>query len=298
MHETMKELLDPLKGILDYSQTDGAVRVGQKAKGQQRGRARPNKPRPIKLFCSTRLQKGEIFRGLTELKKNQKFADLSLANDLDNDKMIGRKEVYSIFIAAKKLPNVQVKMRGDSIEIDGKLYSLNQFHNLPHNLSLEAASMVQTPNGVAFQGHGAPASSLYQCEIDDGQRIYNCVEQQFVYYKAIDCSVYVAAANVLCESNPYTILDIGKSIVTTREWEEAEVNVLKSCHRQKLTQNPVIKDKLKSFNTTTFYEATYHKTYGAGFSLENAEDCTAKPPGGYRNELGRIIGELLTELDP
>ena len=171
-----------------------------------------------------------------------------------------------------------------------------QFHNLPHGLNLEKASTVVTPNGLAFQGHCSPASSLHRCDIDDGQHIFTCAEQQFVYYKAVDCLDFVASADVLCEQNPYTILEIGKSIVTTKEWDDCEVNVLKTCHRYKLQQNAQIRNKLQSYNTDKFYEATFNRVYGAGFTLENATEGTAKPPGGYRNELGKIIVELLEEL--
>ena len=38
MHETMNELLGPLKGEVTYVQTDGAARLGPRDKGQSRGR--------------------------------------------------------------------------------------------------------------------------------------------------------------------------------------------------------------------------------------------------------------------
>ena len=101
-----------------------------------------------------------MYRAAQEIRKIPKFANVTLGNNLDNDKMLV-KEVFTIFIAAKKLPNVQVKIKGEAIEIDGNTYRRNQFHNLPHSLSLKAASIVQTLEEVTFQGHGAPISSLY-----------------------------------------------------------------------------------------------------------------------------------------
>ena len=100
---------------------------------------------------------------------------------------------------------------------------------------------------------------------------------------------------MLCERNPYTILDIGKAIKKTKEWEDCEVNVLKECHRDKLDQNPDIKRKLQAYGHVKFYEATFNRVYGSGFNLDNASAGTTNPPGGYRNELGKIIVELLEE---
>ena len=298
MFETMNELMAPLKGEVTYVQTDGASRIGQRDKGQQRGRRQgPDRPRPIRLFCTTRLQKGVIYRGIQKIRKIHKFANVTLSNDLDNDKMLVRKEVYTIFTAVKKIPNVQVQMKGDAIELDGHTYRRDQFQNLPHGISLEKASTVQTPDGVTFQGHGSPVSSLFQCEIDDGHRVYNCEEQQLVYYKAVECGDFVASAKVLCEVNPYTILEIGKSVIATKEWEDVEDNILKQCHRLKLEQNEDLRRKLQGYKVGAFYEATFNKSYGAGFNLESAEQGMKNPPQGFRNGLGHTIYELLEELD-
>ena len=291
----MHELLAPLQGEITYTQTDGAIHMGARPNNHLGGRQGNNQPRPIKLYCSTRLQKGALYRGLQDIKKIPKFARVTMNNDLDNDSMLVRKEVQTIYNMAKKIDGIQLRMKGETIEIDGRNYTRDQFQNLPHGLSLEKASMVVTPDGVAFQGHGAPASSLYPCEIDDGDRTYTCTEQQFVYYKALECKDYVAAADVLCEGNPYTILEIGKAIKKTKEWEDCEVNVLKECHREKLNQNPTIKRKLQAHGKTKYYEATYNRVYGAGFKLEDVADGMANPRRGYRNELNVIIEELLGE---
>ena len=58
LHVLMGELLAPVKTI-DYTQTNGASRLGRPSKQtQQRGRQSETKPRPISLRCMTVLQKG------------------------------------------------------------------------------------------------------------------------------------------------------------------------------------------------------------------------------------------------
>ena len=43
-----------------------------------------------------------------------------MINDLDNDSMLVRKEVQTIYNAAKTIPGVQLKITGEMLEIDGK----------------------------------------------------------------------------------------------------------------------------------------------------------------------------------
>ena len=62
-----------------------------------------------------------MYRAAQEIRKIPKFANVTLGNNLDNDKMLVRKEVFTIFIAAKKLANMQVKIKGEAIEIDGNI---------------------------------------------------------------------------------------------------------------------------------------------------------------------------------
>ena len=57
------------------------------------------------------------YRVCQEIRKIPKFSMVTLSNDLNDDRMLVRKEVYTIFTAAKKIPNVQVNMKGDMIQL-------------------------------------------------------------------------------------------------------------------------------------------------------------------------------------
>ena len=92
LYETMNDLLAPLQGQITYTQTDGAIRMGAKTINRQGGGQKRGQVRPIKLYCATRLQKGVLYRGLPEIRKIPKFANVTMNNDLDNDSMLVRKE--------------------------------------------------------------------------------------------------------------------------------------------------------------------------------------------------------------
>ena len=115
LHQIMSELLG-LVGTITYVQTNGAQRLGRDRTADQQNKTQ--KPRPIKLRCATTLQKGEIFRALQKIKSNEKFKNITLANEANKDEMIARKEVQMLYNEAITKPNVQAKMKGSKIEID------------------------------------------------------------------------------------------------------------------------------------------------------------------------------------
>ena len=201
MHVVMTELLTPIQSIA-YTQTNGAYRIGKVPKPIQ-GRHDPQ-PRPIKLKCATVLQKGVLFRGIAKIREIPKFPNVKIMNDLNKDELMVHKEVQIIYTEATSIPNVNAKMKGPKIEIDGKLYDRSKFDSLPHGITRSTASTVVTDKAVVFQGHCSPYSNLHHSNLEDGTYDYSCNEQHFGYKKATDCGNDVLASKILCETNPYS----------------------------------------------------------------------------------------------
>ena len=107
--------------------------------------------RPIKLKCATLQQKDDIFRAVAQIKLVHKFASISLTNDLFKEDLLVHKKVYMLHTEAATKPNVTSRMRGNKIEINGKLYQRDQFDNLPFGVSRESASTVTTEKGIVFK---------------------------------------------------------------------------------------------------------------------------------------------------
>ena len=293
MHEIMGELLD-IVGSFSYVNTNGASRIGKNNK--PKANDQNASPRPIRLRCATVLQKGEIFRAIDKLKKTDKFKEIRVANELNKDDMLEHKEVQMLYAEALSIPNTQVRMRGNRIEIDGHTYDRGQFNNLPKGISRSTASTVITDNAMAFQGHCSVYSNLGLCNFSDDLYNYVCVEQYMGYKKSKACSDDVAGAKILCEPNPYRIYQLTKDIEATQEWVKREHTVLKEGIRLKIAQNKQIQDELPNLKGKRIYEATYSRRYGAGFSLRDAHQGNFKITQGYENRMGKIWEELIQEL--
>ena len=302
MYETMGDLFGAIGGDANYLLTDGAARIGaqnkQSTQGMKtRGATAGNKtePRPIRVFCKSLLLKGEIFRGLDRIKAVPKFANVRLSNDLNDDEMMEYKEVQLLHTAASKMPNVTSKMKGKKIEVDGKTYERKNFQDLPHGLSLEKASTILTKEGLAFASHCSPYSNLYPVEIEYEGLSYNCSEQFIMYNKAQVGNDEVVAAKILSETNPYTIMYLGKSIKGCPKWKDMEKKIVKKAVYLKFSQNKGLHKKIKEVKANRFYECTMHPLYGAGFTLATAEQDTAAVKPTHQNYMGAVLFEYKSE---
>ena len=304
MYETMDSIFECLQPSFNYTSTNGVARLGRaptqqvpnkgQGQGQRPAASQPRRPpRPIKLYCATRQQKGELFRNAHKLKQNQKYAKVSISSDLSDEQMLTYKEVQMIHNAASKLPNVVSKMRGNMIEIDGKVYQKKDFGNLPHSLTLEQASTILTKEGVMFASHCSPLSNLSSCKITIGDISYISAEQKIVHELAALSQDQVVATKVLFESNPYKIKRLSKLIRKSEDWSiEKEKEIVKDSIIQKFDQNPQLRSKLIKTKATQFYEATFDPIYGAGFNLQDAQKGNTTPKPYCENYTGKVLTEL------
>ena len=329
VHDTIAEMIDTATPRFTYLDTDGALRMGQSRARPSRAPARdPERggpgggashspdphwregrdarhapfPRPIKLRCTTKQQKSELFRQVSLIKENPKFVNVSLSNDLDDDELMVFREVQVLHNAARGLPGVNSRMRGAAIEIDGEIYRRNQFHNLPHGLNLVEASTIITDEGALFQGHCSPLSNFFPCDIRDEKDKsikYSSSEQMIVRTRALEAGERGLAEEAMNEHNPYKLKRISARIPLTPGWKKDHKQEVKKCVRAKLNQHPQIKEAIVKCPTTKFYEGTLDPTYGAGIRLSQA-DLLQRPhfklSKRFKNEMGEIYTELQQEF--
>ena len=97
------------------------------------------------------LQKGVLFRAIGKIREIPKFQNVTLMNELNKDELLIHKEVQILYTEAASMPNVNAKMRGTKIEIDGNVYERSKFDSLPHRITRSTASTLVTEDAVVFQ---------------------------------------------------------------------------------------------------------------------------------------------------
>ena len=129
----------------------------------------------------------------------------------------------SIHNVASKLPNMTSKMKGNKIELNGKIYTGDMFDKLPAGLTLENCATRPTPDGIAFQGHSSPLSNFYPSVIHDvitGQ-VYNSAGQMYAHKTALAHHKEAIAEHILREKNPSTIKQLSKGLSIGEEWKKS-----------------------------------------------------------------------------
>ena len=310
LYETIEGILGGLQTTFNYTNTNGAVRLGKPPKqltgAVNGGQGNHNKagqakrtppPRPIKLCCATRQQKGEIFRGIPTLKQMQGMDRVSVSSDIPDGDMLAYKEVQILHNAVLSIPNSTSKMKGNAIEIDGKVYQQKDFDKLPHNLSLEHASTIVAKDGVMFASHCSPLSNLSESRITEEDTVYRSAEQRIVHKLALLSDDMAVATIVFFESNPYKIKSMSKQIKKSAEWSiEKEKEIVKESMIMKFEQNSKLKEKLLKCKATNFYEATYDATYGAGFNLQDVQRGNTTPRPNCNNFAGKVLTEAKAQF--
>ena len=330
MHETMNWLITELGCTFPYSLTNGSYRISQKQKPKEK---RKTPPRNIVLRLISTQQKSEIF-GLAknlrdhDILSNVRFANdytdeqmltyrevqriysvaskmegvssnVRFANDYTDKQMLTYREVQRIYSVASKMEGVSTRMKGLSIVIDGKIYSKKDFDSLPHGLSLENVSTIETPDGMAFQGHNSPASNFHRCNITDSAgRSGTSVDHIYCIRMSQESRADLALQTMIKkQENPYVLKRLSKLIHITEEWKGMCHKVLEEYMGLKLTQNPAIRDKLINYSKRKFYEATRDPVYGAGFVLGQAAEIHANNPNLGPNKTGVILTFLEAQMN-
>ena len=199
-------------------------------------------PRAIKLRLATRQQKSEMFGLKHDLNTVKDYEKVFFTNDLNNDELMVYREVKQIHSAASK-------MRADSVIIDQKIYKKHDFSTLPHGPTLENVATVETPDGIAFQGHNSLLRNLYACPLMDAEgREANCVEQLDTLRQAELCGANLAVLNqIKAEKNPYNLKAISRQIRRNDDWNNSSTHILRNINELKFTCHPSLLAKLLGF---------------------------------------------------
>ena len=178
--------------------------------------------------------------------------------------------------------------------MEQKLYRQGDFKDLPHGLSLESVSLVETPDGVAFQGHNNPLSNMYACKLKDNQgREANSVEQLYAMRMVEVCGADLRTQKMIkTETNPYTIKSLTRKLHKSQAWMRIRNDVLKEVVELKFLSHPSLMNKLLSLQKEYFYEATLDPVYGCGYMLAQANHVTANKVKESVNVMGKILQQI------
>ena len=138
-----------------------------------------------------------------------------------------------------KIKNMNAKMKGEALIIDGKRYTQADLQHLPNNLSLSEAKTLPVKNGIAFQGPESYMSNMFPCSIQIQGTEFNSAEQAFCHFKATEHGHQPSAEKILATTDPFAALKIAKGIKECEAWSAGKLDTLEKIVKAKFDQTPV-----------------------------------------------------------
>ena len=285
LRKKLDDLFEALELPYDSEWIDTAYRMGVKPDN-------PRRPRAVKVNFPFLRYRNQLFRNTYKLKRIQKYKKVYLVDDYSQEVQEQLKEIRAINAYAKS-QNLDSKVKGTNLVIDEKTYSYKDTKNLPHELSIEAAKIIQVEDGVAFQSKHAFLSNRYPCKIRKDDKDFSSSEQIFHYTRAMENEQGGVAQLILQEHDPREIQKLGRRVKESQVWKTKEVPTMAAIQKLKFDQNPHLKDKLCRVKGH-IYEATTHAVYGCGFTLAQGDQInkTSVDAGTAENKLGIELEKL------
>ena len=155
-----------------------------------------HRPRPIFVsFPYTRLKR-LVLRNAYKLKNMQERKYTYLSDDLTPDQQSQRRDLRCLNAYARSM-QIDSKLRGNAIIIDGTRYTHADIGKLPHEITFENAKILEVQDGHAFQSEHAFLSSLFDCEFTYNNQKYYSSEQALHHIRADENNQPELAADIL-----------------------------------------------------------------------------------------------------
>ena len=255
------------------------------------GRSFNGRPRPVIIKFISHNARDKVLLSTRMFK--QKPRDLYVNEDLPPEAKSMRSDIRAISIQARTSGAKTVKLMGDRVLIDGKMYTHANLHSLPLKYSLEAARTIKANNEtIAFYSKYAYMSNFYPAEFLIDGKLYNCSEQYYQCQKLKHAGRDDLITEMMAEENPLSQKKMGDSLNLSKDgtWQNRKESVMREALKHKFLQNPKLMKKLKETGNKTLVEATKDAYWGAGCTLNS--DKLRNNTWSGQNITGRLLMNL------
>ena len=187
----------------------------------------------------------------------------------------------------------------DTLVVDGISYDHTTIDRLPKDLTLEFAYSREHNDQLYFSSEHVFLSNFHPCEIVLENAKCSSLEQAYFYLMAMEVGDLKAAKLILQTHLPRKIKRIGAAIVTTKEWQEKQDQVMYDLLVLKYKQNILLQAKLLATGNKKLVECTQNKYWGSGLTITMVDNMIAKKiaikPTG-KNWLGTQTEDVRRQL--
>lgn len=199
-------------------------------------------------------------------------------------------------VAAAKSENLEAKIAGNRVFIDGTPYGINDLDTIPVSVTNKSKEEkeVEEGGGITYRGRESIFSNFYPAPFEIDEVRYNSVEQYYQHCKAVACNNLERARKIMICTDPRRIKELGDGIRNDADWLPNRVLTLHTGVMAKFHQNPDLAIALISTGPVKLYEATTDKFFGCGIGLQSKKWDKREWIG--ENVAGRIVMKVRAEL--
>lgn len=263
------------------------------------GKQRGNKPRLLLVKFSNLIHRNRVWFAKSNVKSGED-KKVWIQEDLPKPLKNVHRTLFRVLKKARSLggrfPDAQI--RGQSLFIQGKSYSVDDLETLPEVLRPSSIATPQSDSVVVFFGRFSPLSNHHPSPFVVGDTQFSCMEQYLAWRRASHSGDADFIRAALTPSDPIVFKGILTNLRQNNPegWDQKLEEVVTTGLRAKFQQNPLLGRFLCSTHPKEIGEASLSKKWGIGLTLVNPDvfDTSKWIAGG--NLLGRKLVQIRKEL--
>ena len=256
-----------------------------------------HRPRPIIVRFFDSATKFEIFKNLKKIAGYDKWHNVFINEDLTSDQMTKMKDLRSINGYARSIGKTST-VRGTSIIIDSKKYTLDELDKVPKEVTIKKAKQIVMENdkGIIFQGHHSILSNMAQAKFTYEGKEFENAESAYQFKRAENAGkVDVALEIIKKQDDPYLTKRLCRNIKDSEEWRQKKEKTMCSIIEAKFSQNEKCKKELLDTGNARLYEGTSDKFWGCSIPIAKYKSLDPNNVPG-KNKLGQILVDTRKKL--
>ena len=181
--------------------------------------------RPIIVSLTKITTRDAILQNRNSIKRNPCCKEIWINEVILEQVRIQRNELHALYLLAVHNGHSS-RHYLDTLIVDGISYNHATITRLPKDLTLELAYIREHNDQLYFSSEHVFLSNFHPCSIVLEDATCSSLEQAYFYLMAKEVGDMKAAQLILKTHLPREIKRIGASIVTTRQWQDKQDQVM------------------------------------------------------------------------
>lgn len=253
--------------------------------------------RPLLIKFKSIEMKKAIMQKKASLKKSKNLKKIYCNDDLPDTARKIRQEIREIGRHATRLGYEDVKVTGNKIQIDGKIYHERDLALLRPDLHMGNIKTREIKGMLCFKGEASYLASSFPTSIKMNDKHFSSADQAFYYQMASFAGRTDYGKEILEYDDPKALKKMGSKIEKDAEWEDKQLRILTGIFILKFEQNHTIREKLMDTGDIPLVYCDMDKYWGAGRLMDSDQWNKSNDIPG-RNMVGTILSNVRSRLRP